>query len=39
VRNQMKSPNNTINTDGKHARAFGAHMFAVGYGERWAGQQ
>jgi hypothetical protein len=29
--------NNTINTDGKHARAFGAHVFDAGYGERWAG--
>jgi hypothetical protein len=28
--------NNTINTDGKLARAFGAHEFAAGYGERWA---
>jgi hypothetical protein len=30
----MESPNNTINTDGKHARAFAAHMFATGYGGR-----
>lgn len=29
-------PNNAINTDVKHARAFGAHVFAAGYGERWA---
>jgi hypothetical protein len=29
-----KWPNNAINTDGKHARAFGAHVFAAGYGER-----
>ena len=29
-------PNNAINTDGKHARAFGAHVFAAGYGERYA---
>lgn len=27
-------PNNTINADSKHARAFGAHMFAAGYGGR-----
>ena len=26
--------NNAINTDGKLARAFGAHAFAAGYGER-----
>jgi hypothetical protein len=26
--------NNAINTDVKHARAFGAHVFAAGYGER-----
>jgi hypothetical protein len=26
---------NAINTDGKHARAFGAPVFAAGYGERW----
>jgi hypothetical protein len=29
-------PNNAINTDVKHARAFGAHVFAAGYGERYA---
>lgn len=29
-------PDNAINTDGKHARAFGAHVFAAGYGERSA---
>jgi hypothetical protein len=28
--------NNAINTDGKLARAFGAHEFAAGYGGRWA---
>jgi hypothetical protein len=28
------SPNNAINTDVKHARAFGAHVFSAGYGER-----
>jgi hypothetical protein len=28
--------NNAINTDGKHARAFGARVFAAGYGERYA---
>jgi hypothetical protein len=27
-------PNNAINTDGKHARAFRAHALAAGYGER-----
>jgi hypothetical protein len=27
-------PNNAINTDGKLARAFGAHGFAAGYGGR-----
>lgn len=27
-------PNNAINTDVKHARAFGARVFAAGYGER-----
>jgi hypothetical protein len=27
-------PNNAINTDSKHARAFGAHAFAAGYGGR-----
>jgi hypothetical protein len=26
--------NNAINTDGKLARASGAHSFAAGYGER-----
>jgi hypothetical protein len=29
------SSNNTINTDGKLPRAFGAHEFAAGYGERY----
>jgi hypothetical protein len=29
-----RMPNNAINTDGKLARAFGAHSFAAGYGER-----
>lgn len=28
------TPNNTINTDGEHARAFGALVFAAGYGGR-----
>jgi hypothetical protein len=28
------SPNNAINTDVEHARAFGAHVFVAGYGER-----
>jgi hypothetical protein len=31
---QKKKPNNTINTDSKHARAFGTRMFAAGYGGR-----
>jgi len=31
-------PNNAINTDGEHARTFGAHVFAAGYGERWAAE-
>jgi hypothetical protein len=30
------SANNAINTDGKHACAFGVLVFAAGYGERWA---
>jgi hypothetical protein len=29
-------PNNAINTDVKHARAVGAHVFVAGYGERYA---
>jgi len=29
-----RRPNNAINTDVKHARALGAHVFAAGYGER-----
>jgi hypothetical protein len=29
-----KTYNIAINTDGKLARAFGAHEFAAGYGER-----
>ena len=29
-------PSNAINTDGKHAGAFGAHVFAAGHGESWA---
>ena len=29
-------PNNAINTDGKLARAFGAHEFTADYGGRWA---
>lgn len=29
------SPNNAINTDVKHVRAFGAHVFAAGYGGRY----
>jgi len=28
------SSNNAINTDSKHTRAVGAHVFAAGYGER-----
>jgi hypothetical protein len=28
-------PNNAINTDGKLARAFGAHEFAAGYSGRY----
>lgn len=32
-------PNNTVNTDGELARAFGAHEFAAGYGGRWASKQ
>jgi hypothetical protein len=28
-------PNNAINTDGKLARAFGAHESAAGYGGRY----
>jgi hypothetical protein len=31
---EISSYNNAINTDGKLARAFGAHSFAAGYGER-----
>lgn len=33
IKKARKSPN-AINTDGKLARAFGAHEFAAGYGER-----
>ena len=32
----LLQPNNAINPDGGHARAFGAHAFAAGYGGRWA---
>lgn len=28
--------NNTINADVEHSRAFGTHVFAAGYGERYA---
>jgi len=30
-------PNNTINTDDEPARAFSVHVFAAGYGWRYAG--
>ena len=36
TRTTMSWANNAINTDVKHARAFGAHVFAAGYGERSA---
>jgi hypothetical protein len=29
-------PNNAINTDVEHARAFRTRAFAAGYGERYA---
>jgi hypothetical protein len=32
-------PNNAINTDGEHARAFGARAFTAGYRERYAFQR
>lgn len=34
MQNERRMHNNAIYTDGKLARAFGAHEFAAGYGGR-----